>query len=298
MLGRLTKKSILGAVALGSAGIYPRVQCASQDSKTSEFSGKVVMITGAGGTFGRLGAHHFASLGAKVVAVDMSAKPLQETVETSPGGEIFAVVCDITKTEQIDACVKRVEARYGRIDMLWNNAGYQGAIKPTLEYPVQDFANVMSVNVVGAFAMAQRVAQSMAATGGGVICNTASVAGLRGTPAMPAYASSKAAVITLTVSMAKDLAPYNIRVNAISPALIGPGFMWDRQNELHAASGSPYFSRDPEAVAKGKVAGVPMKRLGTTEEVIKSVAFLLSSESSYCTGINHVIDGGLAAGIH
>merc|ERR1712010_280346 len=187
---------------------------------------------------------------------------------------------------------------FGKIDLLWNNAGYQGKIVPTLEYPVDDFQMVMNVNVVGMFAVLQAVAKVMKENGGGVICNTASVAGLRGTPAMVAYASSKAAVMAMTVSTAKDLAPFNIRVNAISPALIGPGFMWDRQNELHAASGSPYFSRDPEAVAKGKVAGVPMKRLGTTEEVIKSVAFLLSSESSYCTGINHVIDGGLAAGIH
>merc|ERR1712100_1009074 len=142
-----------------------------------------------------------------------------------------------------------------------------------------DFQLVQDVNVVGAFRVIHYVGKSMAKTGGGVICNTASVAGLRGTPAMPAYAASKAAMITLTVSMAKDFAPYNIRVNAISPALIGPGFMWDRQNELHAASGSPYFARDPETVAKNKVNGVPMKRVGSTNEVIKSVAYLLSDQS-------------------
>merc|ERR1712146_382375 len=112
--------------------------------------------------------------------------------------------------------------------------------------------------------------------GGGVICNTASVAGLRGTPAMVAYASSKAAVIAMTVSTAKDLAPFNIRVNSISPALIGPGFMWDRQNEL---------------------GGVPMKRLGTTEEVVKSVMYLLSDDSSYTTATNLVVDGGMAGGL-
>ena len=114
---------------------------------------------------------------------------------------------------------------------------------------------------------------------------------------MVAYSSSKAAILAMTVSSAKDLAPYGIRVNAISPALIGPGFMWDRQNELHAKSGSPYFATDPDIVAKGKVNSVPMKRLGTIEEVVKSVAYLLSEDSSYTTAFNLVVDGGMSGGL-
>eukprot|EP00980_Cylindrotheca_fusiformis_P028562 scaffold22611_cov153-Cylindrotheca_fusiformis.AAC.2 len=101
----------------------------------------------------------------------------------------------------------------------------------------------------------------------------------------------------MTVSTSKDLAPYNIRVNAISPALIGPGFMWDRQNEMHAASGSPYYATNPEAVAKAKVDGVPLKRLGSITEVVQSVAFLLSDQSSYTTGTNLVVDGGMSSGL-
>merc|ERR1711862_601502 len=107
------------------------------------------------------------------------------------------------------------------------------------------------------------------------IVNTSSVAGLRGTPAMVAYSSSKAAVLAMTVSASKDLAPFGIRVNSVSPALIGPGYMWTRQNELHASSGSPYFSSDPDSVAASKINGVPMKRLGSIQEVINSVAFFL-----------------------
>lgn len=99
------------------------------------------------------------------------------------------------------------------------------------------------------------------------------------------------------VSASKDLAPHNIRVNAVSPALIGPGYMWTRQNELHAASGSPYFATNPEIVATGKINSVPMKRLGTVTEVIKSVAFLLSDDASYTTGVNLVIDGGMSGGL-
>merc|ERR1711862_238986 len=88
------------------------------------------------------------------------------------------------------------------------------------------------------------------------IVNTSSVAGLRGALGMVAYSSSKAAVLAMTVSAAKDLAPYGIRVNSVSPALIGPGYMWTRQNELHASSGSPYFSSDPEQVAANKINSV------------------------------------------
>jgi len=95
----------------------------------------------------------------------------------------------------------------------------------------------------------------------------------------------------------KDLAPYGIRVNAVSPALIGPGFMWTRQNELHAASGSPYFDSDSDKVASAKVNSVPMKRLGSVHEVLKSVAYLLSEDSSYSTGTNLVVDGGLSSGL-
>jgi NAD(P)-dependent dehydrogenase (short-subunit alcohol dehydrogenase family) len=108
----------------------------------------------------------------------------------------------------------------------------------------------MDVNVVGSFNVLQTVGRAMRDAGGGAIVTTASVAASRGTPTMPAYVASKAALVGLTLTAAKDLAPHNVRVNAISPALIGPGIMWMRQNELHASSDSPYFSRDPEASAR------------------------------------------------
>ena len=108
------------------------------------------------------------------------------------------------------------------------------------------------------------------------------------------YVASKCAILGLTVSSAKDLAPFNIRVNAVSPALIGPGFMWDRQNELHAAADSPYFDSDPAVVGTKKIGSVPMKRLGSIDEVIKGVAHLLSDDASYSTATNLVIAGGMA----
>jgi len=270
---------------------------ARAETSAGKFAGKVVIVTGAGGDFGKAGAKAFRSEGANVVLLDAAPKPLQaaeQELKKTPGPEVMSVVCDITNQAQVEAAVASIEKKFGRITHLWNNAGYQGHVKPTTEYSVEDFQRVQDINVVGAFRMLQCVAKSMQKTGGGVIVNTASVAGLRGTPAMPAYVASKAAVLALTMSVAKDLAPFNIRVNAVSPALIGPGFMWDRQNQLHAESGSPYFSRDPDVVAKNKLGGVPMKRLGSIDEVVKAVTFLMSEESSYCCGTNLIVDGGMA----
>ena len=302
----------------------------------TRFRGKTIVITGAGGTFGRAGCLYFAQRGARVAALDNNFDALTETVKlvrkecqasAQPyvNKHINGFECDVTSTESVDAAIRDVVEAFGSIDLLWNNAGYQGQIKPTLDYSVADFATVLSINVTGMFAVMQAVAKVMAKSfedsknnenkpkaGEGsdgddsaasasshpyAIVNTASVAGMRGTPAMVAYSSSKAAVLAMTVSSAKDLAPHGIRVNAVSPALIGPGPLWTRQNELHASSGSPYFATDPEEVAKAKVGGVPMKRLGTTDEVIKAVAFLLSDDSSYTTAFNLVVDGGMSGGL-
>lgn len=269
------------------------------------FRDKTVVITGAGGNFGREGCIYFAKHGANVAAFDVNASTLEETAklvkEQVADAKILCQTCNVTDAVNVQAAVDAVVAEFSSIDLCWNNAGYQGRIKPTLEYDPEDFARVMNINVTGMFIILQAVAKKMQAQGKYdttySIVNTSSVAGLRGTPAMVAYASSKAAVLAMTVSTSKDLAPYGIRVNAVSPALIGPGYMWDRQNELHASSGSPYFATDPDVVAANKVNSVPMKRLGTIEEVIQSVAFLLSDQSSYTTGTNLVVDGGMSSGL-
>lgn len=280
---------------------------------TISFKDKVIVITGAGGNFGREGCIYFAKQGAKVVAMDNNLTTLEETASCvkkeqskrdSTSSDIFVVTCDVTDVSSVQNAVDAAVKQFSRIDLLWNNAGYQGQIKPTLEYDPIDFSLVMNVNVTGMFIVLQTIAKQMVKQEEGTttsssysIVNTSSVAGLRCTPAMVAYASSKAAVLAMTVSTSKDLAPNNIRVNAVSPALIGPGFMWDRQNELHSKSGSPYFATDPEKVAQNKVNSVPMKRLGTVQEVIQSVSFLLSNQSSYTTGTNLVVDGGMSSGL-
>mmetsp|Transcript_22455 Transcript_22455/g.44103 ORF Transcript_22455/g.44103 Transcript_22455/m.44103 type:complete len:277 (+) Transcript_22455:138-968(+) len=264
------------------------------------FDGKVVMITGGGGNFGRAGGVSMAKSGANVILCDVMEGPLKESEEEvskylKEGRRVASFTFDVTNEKEVQDTIAKIVDDFGGIDHLWNNAGYQGLMKSTTDYPVDDFARVMNINVVGSFCVLKNVANSMIEKKiQGTIVNTASVAGLRGTPTMSAYVASKAAIIGWTVSASKDLAPYNIRVNAVSPALIGPGYMWTRQNELQAQSGSPYFCSDPEELGRSKINSVPLKRLGTIEEVVQSVSFLLSSASSYTTGTNLIVAGGLA----
>jgi NAD(P)-dependent dehydrogenase (short-subunit alcohol dehydrogenase family) len=195
------------------------------------FRGSTVMVTGAGGQFGRAGCVYFARCGANVVLLDLAPAALAEAqaevqaAHRAAGlgsASCLALQCDITDAAAVHRAVTEAcRAFPAGIDCLWNNAGYQGEMRPIQEYQARDFEKVMSVNVVGAFNVLQAVAQAMIARGrGGSVVNTASVAALRGTPTMCAYVASKAALIGLTTCAAKDLAPYKIRVNAISPAYV------------------------------------------------------------------------------
>jgi NAD(P)-dependent dehydrogenase (short-subunit alcohol dehydrogenase family) len=118
------------------------------------------------------------------------------------------------------------------------------------------------------------------------------MAGGSGAPNMPAYSASKAAVIGLTKAAAKDLAPARIRVNAVSPAFVGPGRMWEAQVAGQAAAGTQYYASDPDAVATQMIGMIPMRRYGSVEEVATVVAFLLSDDASYVTGVNIEVSGG------
>jgi len=304
------------------AGVTSYQSECSPGTREGRFAGKTILITGGGGTFGSTGAYYFVNEGANVCLIDVNKTALEKAAadvtnrvlkesswlqvfqwllyrtDKASLPQVLALPCDVRDVDAVAQVVETTAARFGKIDLLWNNAGYQGEMKPLLEYESKDVQMVMDVNVVGTFNVLQAVARAMSKQGGDgyAVVQTGSVAGLRGTPTMAAYSASKAAVHALTMTAAKDLAPHGIRVNTVMPALIGPedGFMWARQNELHAKSGSPYFSRDAVAVGKAKVNGVPMKRIGTVEEVVSTVAFLLSGDSSYITGTSVVVAGGMA----
>jgi NAD(P)-dependent dehydrogenase (short-subunit alcohol dehydrogenase family) len=265
--------------------------------EAGKLHGRCILITGAGGDIGRAAALFFTREGARSVLVDREPTALEETRRlcTELGlGEAMALQCDVTDEAAVVSMVEKAADHFGRIDGLFNNAGIQGEFAPLLEHSTEAFKQTMEVNVLGAFIVLKAVGRHMRDKGGGAVVNTASMAAARGTPAMCAYVASKAALVGLTKTACKDLAPFQIRVNCISPALIGPGVLWDRQNELHAASGSPFFATDPATVADNKINSVPMRRLGTLEEVASVATFLLSSASSYVTGNNVEVSGGLS----
>lgn len=202
----------------------------SNKDTDTRFQGLLIVITGAGGNFGRRGCQYFAQRGANVAALDNNSNALNETITeiTSSSNNNITIkgyTCDITNAEEVEKTIESITKDFncnGKIDMLWNNAGYQGEIKPTLEYDTADFARVMNINVTGMFIVLQAVAKRMKASYDSIqqtttsssegsttashpfsIVNTASVAALRGTPAMVAYSSSKAAILAMTVSTAK-----------------------------------------------------------------------------------------------
>jgi NAD(P)-dependent dehydrogenase (short-subunit alcohol dehydrogenase family) len=259
-----------------------------------DFGGKTILITGGAGDIGRATARRFATDGAGVVLLDVNETKTKDVAAELQAFDVpvAAVRCDVTNADDVSRAFAAAAEQFGRVDYVFNNAGYQGAFATTDEYPDEDFRKVVDINVVGVFRILRAAARQMRGAGGGAIVNMASYAGVVGPANMLAYGASKFAVIGMTETAAKDLAPYHIRVNALSPSLIGPGLMWTRQTELQAAVGSQYFDRDPKVVEQQMINSVPMRRLGSLEEVANGVAFLMSDEASYITGFNLEITGG------
>jgi 2-dehydro-3-deoxy-L-rhamnonate dehydrogenase (NAD+) len=266
---------------------------------TYDFAGKAILITGGAGDIGRATAYRFAANGAGVVLVDLNQAKLADAAQELANFAVPVVTlrCDVTSSSDVNQAFAEAAAQLKQgdrqINYVFNNAGYQGVFAPTDEYPEDDFQKVMEINVLGVFHVLKAAARQMRQTGGGAIVNMASHAGVSGPPNMLAYGTSKFAVVGMTETAARDLAPYGIRVNSLSPALIGPGMMWTRQTELQAAVGSQYFDADPKIVEQQMIGSVPLRRLGRLEEVANGVAFLMSDESSYITGFNLEVTGGI-----
>ncbi len=235
-----------------------------------------VLVTGAAGDIGRAIADELTRRGHTVVRADHP--DLAASVD---------VAFDVTDEAAVASALDGLE-----LDGLVNNAGYQGVFAAVERYPLDDARRVLEVNVLGVMAVTSVAGRMM--MNGGSIVNIASMAGVSGAPNMPAYSASKAAVIGLTKAAAKDLARRGIRVNAVSPAFVGPGRMWENQVARQAEARSQYFSTDPDAVAEQMIAMVPMRRFGSPSEVASVVAFLLSDDASYITGVNVEVSGGSA----
>jgi NAD(P)-dependent dehydrogenase (short-subunit alcohol dehydrogenase family) len=247
-----------------------------------DLKGKVVIITGARRGMGRSHAIAFAKEGAKVVVCDISLEDCEKVVKEIKklGGEAMAVKCDVSKKEEVEEMVRKTIEKWGRIDVLVNNAAI-AQFKPFLELTEQDWDRTMNINLKGYFLCAQACAKEMIKQKSGVIINIASIAmgqvGI-GFPNLVHYVASKGGVVGMTEALALELAPFNIRVNSVSPGVIDTPMV------------DPV--RADKQTLEGILMKIPMRRMGKPEEVSNLVLFLASDASSYMTGSNVVIDGG------
>ncbi len=248
------------------------------------FEGKNMIVTGAGQGIGRAIVERFAREGADVMLIGRRREPLERAVEEieAAGGRAWAHPADVSDSTQVRDAVAAAMARWGRIDVLVNNAGIADEA-PFLTIEEASWDRVLGTNLRGAFLMAQRVAQEQVATGGGSIIHIASIDASGGDGPYASYNASKAGLLGLNRTMAFELAPYGIRVNCVSP-----GFTHTEMTE----SAVP-----PELMDYfvNRFDRVPMRRLVKPEEIAAACAFLASDDASAITGIDLTVDCGLTA---
>ncbi len=248
---------------------------------------KVALITGGASGIGRATALLFAQEGAAVAVVDIDEEAgeavAQEIVES--GGRAIFIRCDVTNAEDCRNAVQRTLDEFGRLDILFNNAGIirRASVVETTE---EEWDRVMAVNVKSVFLCSKYAIPVMTETGGGVIVNTASGWGLVGGKDAASYCASKAAVVNLTRAMAIDHGPQNIRVNAVCPGDTATAMLRSEARQLGARA-EEFFK---------EAANRPLRRVGTPEEIARAVLFLASDASSFVTGTALVVDGGGLAG--
>jgi len=245
--------------------------------------GKICIITGGGSGIGRAACLLFAKEGAKVVVAD-KARDAAERVAAEAGNGAWPVEVDVASSRSVQAMIAATVQRFGRIDVLVNNAGY-GIAGSVVETSEADWDRLMAVNVNGVFYGCKYVIPVMQKQGGGVIVNTASVVASVGIRNRAAYCASKGAVAALTRAMALDHVGDGIRINCVAPGTID----------------SPYFSEilgkseNPAELRRQLEARQAMNRLGRPEEIAAGMLFLASDESSFMTGAMLTIDGGMTA---
>ncbi len=250
--------------------------------------GRTAVVTGAAGVIGRATAQLLAERGARIVAVDRKREELEALVASLPASaEALGVSADVTREDEVQNYVRAALDRFGSIDVFYNNAGIEGEVAPITRYPLEAFRRVLDVNVVGVFLGLKHVLPVMLGQNKGSIINTASIAGLNGSPDIAVYSASKHAVIGLTKSAAMECAKSGVRVNCVCPGLIDSRML-----------SAIFEGRNPgnPAPSKGALARIPMQRLGQASEVASIVAFLASDDASYVSGAAYIVDGGRMAG--
>jgi NAD(P)-dependent dehydrogenase (short-subunit alcohol dehydrogenase family) len=247
---------------------------------------RVAVITGAGSGIGRAMALLFAREGARILAADLNGDAVAETAAQieAADGVAAAQTVDVTQPEQVQAMIAAAQQRYGRLDILCNNAGI-GSTTDVVECEPDEWDRVMTVNVKSVYLGCKYAIPLMLAQGGGVIINTASVAGMVGIVKRASYSASKGAVIALTRQVAIEYVEQGIRVNCLCPGTVD----------------SPWVGRllagadDPVAARGALVARQPIGRLGMPEEIAAAALYLASDDAAFITGTGLVIDGGWTA---
>jgi 3-oxoacyl-[acyl-carrier protein] reductase len=239
---------------------------------------KISLITGAAQGIGLATALKFAQEGAVVIVCDVRQNAVDEAVKQCEalGAQAVGFVVDVTQRAMVDAVVAQVLARFGRIDVLVNNAGITQDAR-LQKMTLEQFDRVIDVNLRGVFHCAQAVADQMVAQGSGVILNASSVVGIYGNFGQTNYAATKFGVIGFTKTWSRELGPKGVRVNAVAPGFIA----------------TPILNSMPEKVVTDMANRVPLRRLGQPEEIANVYAFLASDEASYVNGAVIEVSGGM-----
>jgi NAD(P)-dependent dehydrogenase (short-subunit alcohol dehydrogenase family) len=240
-------------------------------------AGKVAIITGAGAGMGEAAAELFHREGAKVVLADISGE--QEKVAKRLGDGAIAVHADVSKEADVEAMVNTAVSTFGRLDVLFNNAGIDGLQAPTGEYTKAAWDQIIGINLTGPFLGMRYGIPAMLKTGGGAIVNNASMAAKVAFANMPAYCAAKAGVVMLTKTAAVEYAKDRIRVNAVLPGVV-------------ATSMTPSL---PAELIAGIEAATPQNRIADPSEIAAVALFLASDEASFVTGETITVDGGYTA---
>ncbi|MNQ18584.1 Levodione reductase [compost metagenome] len=246
-----------------------------------DFTGKVVIVTGAAAGIGRASAIQFARLGAKVVLADVNERGLQETLELI-AGQALVVLTNVADEAACQAMVDSAMNAFGRVDVLFSNAGISGARARTADLSPAEWRRVIDINLNGVFYCAHAAIPAMLAGGGGVIINTASVDGLVGMSTLSHYTAAKHGVIGLTKACALEYGKRNIRSVAIAPGFIQTSMTTDNLSESERALFASLTSH--------------VSRAGQPEDVANLVTWLASDQAAYVNGSVHTVDSGLIAG--
>jgi 2-dehydro-3-deoxy-D-gluconate 5-dehydrogenase len=251
------------------------------DLKLFDLSGRVALVTGGNGGIGRSIALGFAEAGASVAILGRNAEKNKKVLVElgSRGARGIAIQADIADAAQIEPAIARVEKELGAVGILVNNAGI-GLIKPSLEVPLEEWNRVIEINLTACFLLSQAAGRLMAGRKRGKIINISSIYGLFGNAVAPSYSATKGALINLTKSMAIELAPVNVQVNAIVP-----GYFHTELTD--AFKDKPFYD---ELIRR-----VPAGRWGEPDELAGAAIFLASRASDFVTGTSVVVDGGFAA---